>query len=470
MKLPFGQYSEALQYLDSFVSYERTPPPKYTRSHYDLERFQKLLSRIGHPEKQLRCIHIAGTDGKGSTASFIAALLQEWGYRVGLYTSPHLLEYTERIRINGEDISQKAFTCLLSLLAGCLDDLVPETSLERHLFSTVFELLTAMAFLYFHQESVDYAVIETGLGGRLDATNVIDPLASVITPISLEHTDLLGKTLGKIAFEKAGIIKPERPVFVGRQSNQAMKVIHQKAQETGSHLFQLTEWLQVDHIQPGLSGYRFSISDSSLYRWEMTSPLLGRHQVDNLSLALLVVRYILEGSLSSQPLFPDDFIILAQQALTQVSWQGRGEIHRLSDSYWVLDGAHSEQGGACLRNLLDDLFPGRSVCFLLGFSQDKRIYNFIKRIVRTEDTVLCYQSSHPRSMCVEKLVSILQEELSIVAQAGMPIEDIISQSNTGVFCVTGSLFWVADVKKTLLDRATLQDNKKVRVDLEPTLL
>jgi len=173
-------FASAVAYLDSYISYEKTLPPKYCgESWYQLERFRALLASVGEPQRELRCIHLAGTDGKGSTAVYLATLLKAFGWKTGLYTSPHFIDYTERIQIDGVAIAKQRFAELLSLLAGRLETISAKQGNELKIFATVFELLTALAFLYYREAKVDYAVIETGLGGRLDATNVIDPVLSI---------------------------------------------------------------------------------------------------------------------------------------------------------------------------------------------------------------------------------------------------------------------------------------------------
>ncbi|MEW6653793.1 MAG: Mur ligase family protein, partial [Bacteroidota bacterium] len=237
-----------------------------------LENILNLLNQIGSPHKKLKCFHVAGSNGKGSTSSFIASILMEHGYSVGLYTSPHFVRFNERIKINGKEIADDVIVDFVTKLENFIDKSNP----------TFFEITTALAFKYFEEQKVDYAVIETGLGGRLDATNVIEPVASIITSISLEHTAYLGDTIEQIAFEKAGIIKMGKPVFVGRVPPQAMDVIEKKASEKGSLFFAFPKFtfLTSDTAITQTPFGKFSIYET---------PLKGNHQLINASLAVKAI-------------------------------------------------------------------------------------------------------------------------------------------------------------------------------------
>lgn len=453
MSVRFRSYAEAVRYLDSFVSYEKSPPPKYCpHTYYNLDRFRALLEAMGRPERSLRCIHIAGTDGKGSTAVFLASLLHACGHRVGLYTSPHLFHYTERIQINGRPIPRGRFTQLFDRLARQLGS-TGNASPPPPFFSTAFELLTAAAFQYFHEEQVDFAVIETGLGGLLDATNVLDPVVSVLTPVDREHRALLGKTLRAIATQKAGIIKPGRPLFTARQPAVVGEVIRATCLQQGSSLFRLGDYLRVSSIRPSLDGYRFRLyPPGQAPEAEIVSPLLGRHQVYNLSLALLVAQYVLGGCPAAPSPPGADLLTCARRCLQRVCWPGRAEVHTVGNRTWVLDSAHSPQAARSLRRLLDDLFPGRTVHHLLAVSSDKAVPRLVKPLFRAGDSVSCYQSSHPRALDRTQLLACLRRcSPDIPARLGPPPPDwhTFSFPAEGLFCASGSLFWIADVKLAL---------------------
>ena len=450
MNTRFRTYSDAVRYLDSFVSYEKIIPPKYCeKTYYQLDRFLDLLRILQHPEKDLHCIHIAGTDGKGSTSSFIAHLLKAAGKKVGLYTSPHLFDYVERIRVNGKFIPKKAFARLIGKLADILESKKTQIQKGPPLFSTVFELLTAAAFLYFKEQKVDFAVIETGLGGRLDATNVIHPLLSVITPVDREHTYLLGKTLEKIAFEKAGIIKKGCPVFIARQKPSVKQVIRKICLKQQSPLYSLTDFLTLRSVKSSLQGYTFQIKTREGKIETLKCPLLGRHQLANFALALLVTQYLLDGTFA-YPIPPGKSLIqLVKTSLSDFKWPGRSELFFLPGGNWILDSAYSPQAAQMLRQLLDELFPGQPVQFLVAFSMDKNISLFSRKLFRPVDKFFCYQSSHPRSMTAENVYKKLIDAGVQNAFPGKDIDKLIKKQGRNTFCVCGSLFWVADVLKKI---------------------
>ncbi len=452
-------FTSAVAYLDSYISYEKTLPPKYCgESWYQLERFRALLASVGEPQRELRCIHLAGTDGKGSTAVYLATLLKAFGWKTGLYTSPHFIDYTERIQIDGVAIAKQRFAELLSLLADRLETISAKQGNELKIFATVFELLTALAFLYYREANVDYAVIETGLGGRLDATNVIDPVLSILTPIHLEHTRFLGKTLARIASEKAGIIKPGRPVFASRQKRAALEAIRRVSREKGCPLYEFSRLIRMRNASASLEGYRAELKTRDGGWLEIRAPLPGFHQLDNLALALLAAQFLMDGCPErAQP--PSRALIdLAEKALPEVRWPGRGELFREGGRTWILDVAHSIQGARSLRALLDDLFRGLPICFLLGFSGDKSVEAYARALIRGGDAVLLFRSTHPRAMSVEEACCRVASAVPAAVSPGGDFAAWLHNFPAGknkkeILCVSGSLFWVADARALLMERS-----------------
>jgi dihydrofolate synthase/folylpolyglutamate synthase len=453
-----SDFASAVAYLDSYISYEKTLPPKYCgESWYQLERFRALLASAGDPQRELKCVHIAGTDGKGSTAVYLATLLKAFGWKTGLYTSPHFVDYTERIRIDGVPIPKQRFAELLSILAERLEAISAAQSNELKLFATVFELLTALAFLYYRDAKVDYAVIETGLGGRLDATNVIDPVLSILTPIHLEHTRFLGKTLARIATEKAGIIKPGRPGLPRRPKPAALEVLRGTSREKGSPLYEFSSLVRMRNATASLEGYRAELKTRDGGWREVRVPLPGFHQLDNLALALLAAQFLMDGCPGrAQP--PSRALIdLAEKALPEVRWPGRGEIFREGGRTWILDVAHSIQGARSLRALLDDLFPKLPILFFLGFSGDKSVEAYGRALIRGGDEVFLFRSTHPRAMSVEearrRVAAAVPAKVSLGGEfAAWLLESFEDQREKEILCVSGSLFWVADARGLLMDR------------------
>src|SRR5512135_414055 len=243
-------YQEALDYLNRFINYERSKPSSYSPETLNLDRVRQLLDQVGRPDRQFRSIHVAGTKGKGSTAAMIEAALRAAGYRTGLYTSPHLHTFRERMRIAGELISQANFVQAFATVQAHTTDIAG---------LTWFELVTAIAFQAFAQAAIEVAVIEVGLGGRFDATNAITPIVSVITSVSMDHMNLLGNTLQQIAFEKAGIIKPDVPIVSAPQKPAALEVIERTAEERHAPLFLVEKQLEYQVTAVSLSGQEFQI-------------------------------------------------------------------------------------------------------------------------------------------------------------------------------------------------------------------
>ncbi|MDO8137465.1 MAG: Mur ligase family protein, partial [Candidatus Brocadiales bacterium] len=281
---PFGSYEEALSFLFQAVDYEKLTKYKYQVPDFDLGRVERFLAEIGNPHLGLRVVHVAGTKGKGSTATMTAQFLKEAGLKVGLFTSPHLVHLEERIKIDGEMIPKEDVSRLLGYLRPYVERERKETP---RLSSTFFEILTAMAFLYFKEQEVDWAVLEVGLGGRLDATNVITPRVSVITEVSFDHTDKLGSTLREIAWEKGGIIKEGVPVVSSAQSQEALITIQDICKKRHSTLYLVGRDIEVLHLT-SIPLYGFGC-DIRTWRREyqgLRLPLLGEHQAHNCATAL----------------------------------------------------------------------------------------------------------------------------------------------------------------------------------------
>ncbi len=308
------RFPEAVAWLESFQFHGIKP---------GLERISRLLRSLGNPETHYPCIHLAGTNGKGSTAVLLSSLLQAHGLRVGLYTSPHLQSVCERFRINGKEISPEKLADVLSLIRKRLEEL--------SLPATYFEITTAAAFWYFAEEKIDVAVIECGLGGRLDATNVCHPILSIITNVARDHTAFLGRTLRAIAQEKAGIIKPGVPVVAGRLKPAAREEIEKKCRETQSPLYLLGRDFRIRRWQEHwyYRGRRLHLPALSL-------SLSGDFQGHNLALALASLEILAERGYSLKE-------ALIRQALSEVSWPGRLEFLRIGPGI-ILDGAHNEDG------------------------------------------------------------------------------------------------------------------------------
>ena len=445
-------YQEALDFLYSFVDYGATRAARYSAQVFDLSRMTALLALMGEPQTTYPCLHLAGTKGKGSVAAMCASALTAAGYRTGFYTSPHLQDFCERIQINGALIPPQA-------VAARVDGLRPLAARVPGI--THWELVTALAFEYLARENVDVAVIEVGLGGRLDSTNVITPLASVITSLSYDHTYLLGNTLAEIAGEKAGIIKPGAPVVTAPQKDEALEVLVRVAQERGAPLTLVgRDWLYRPVVH-SLESQAFEIWSAEEERqlnalrasghtvdWKPTRleiPLLGAHQVENAAVAVAALNALRQRGL---PLSPDAI----REGLRTAHWPGRFEILRRAP-FVVADGAHNRDSAQKLAVALDDYFPGRRVVMIFGASSDKDIDGMFAELLPRAAQVIITQAVQPRAVDPEELLnhaaSYRREGLTLeaVAPVSQALERAIQLSAPDdVILACGSLFVAAEVR------------------------
>ena len=397
-----------------------------------LETMTALMVRLGMPQTRYRTLHIAGTNGKGSTAAMAAAVLQAAGYRVGLYTSPHLVEFRERIRVNGEMIAESQVAQLTERLQPlCQPDLSP----------TFFEYTTAMAFQHFADSGVDVAVLEVGLGGRFDATNVVTPMACAVTTISFDHQEYLGPTLSSIAFEKAGIIKPEVPVVLGRLEDDAWRTIEQVARERQAPVFRVGE----DFRTEGESPRQFSYRGLGMHYDRLICALDGRHQLDNAACALALL-----GVATPQGIAVTAEAVRA--GLRGVNWAGRLEVIDRRPTI-LLDGAHNPAAAMVLADYLtrsNRSHPSRPVVLVLGMMHDKDHRGFVEPLRGLVDEVVLTQADLPRSATAQDLRASLEGLLlhpHVIPSLGdaMALARKLATPD-GLVCVTGSLMLVGECK------------------------
>ena len=443
-------YQETLDYLYTFVDYSLTRNFRYTPGRFNLSRMENLLHLLGDPHRSCPVIHIAGTKGKGSTAALIANVLKSSGLRVGFYTSPHLQEFTERIQIDGCEISRQEFVDQVEKIRLVI------ASLEQP--ATFFELTTALAFCYFAANRTDVAVIEVGLGGRLDSTNVVDPLVSVITSLSMDHMAVLGDTLEKIALEKAGIIKPGRPVVSAPQREDAATVIEQTAMERGSRLVQVGEDYLFAAGEHSLDWQKFLIwrkkdqetmdhffddGGTLSVGHEFQTPLLGFHQIQNAATAYAVIQVAREEGL---PVSEDAI----SAGFKSVIWPGRFEVLQRSPLL-IIDSAHNRDSALRLRLTLDDYLPGMPAILVFGASEDKDISGMLQELLPRVTRMIATQSIHPRAAEAENLVTIAHR-LGCPAKAALPVEKALDLAleyavkEQAVVIAAGSLFIAAAVR------------------------
>ena len=428
-------YQAALDYIFSFTNYEKMPGSTYSVD-FDLRRVRDLLRRLGEPHREAKSIHVAGTKGKGSTTTMIAAVLSAAGFRVGLYTSPHLHTLCERIRVGDDLISDREVSALVEELSPEVD-VVNRLGIYGQL--TTFEILTALAFAYFKRKQVEFQVLEVGLGGRLDATNVINPDICVITPISLDHTDVLGDTLAAIAREKAGIIKPECTVVSGLQPLEAMTVIEQVCQEKGAKLIRVGSDVTWEGVSFDLSGQSLEVKGrkGSYY---FTIPLLGDHQLENASTAVAVIEALCEQGIH---ISPENI----SSGMSKACFSGRFQVFRSQPSI-VIDGAHNADSAKRLREAIAKYFHPERLILVMGVCVDKDIVGIVEELLLLSGVVIATRADHPRAMSPDALAAEFSDrgsqvtEMQSVASAVECALKIAGENE--LICITGSFFVVAE--------------------------
>ncbi len=403
---------------NSFLEFY-TATPKYTHAP-GLDVMRALMSRLGDPQTGLRCVHIAGTNGKGSCAAMTASVLQAAGYRTGLFTSPDLLDMAERIRLNRVNITHSDFAAVTARVkAACM-------GLEE---PSYFEKITAAAFLYFAEQHCDYVVLETGLGGRLDATNILESTAcSVIMPIGFDHTGVLGSTLPAIAAEKAGILKTGSPAVCARQTPDALTVIRTAAAEKGAplHMVDITKIIHHSHSPAGQS---FSYGDMA----NIEISLLGAHQVQNACAAIEAARTLGIGEAA------------IRAGLKAAQWPCRFEYIPGSPPF-LLDGAHNAHGAASLAAGLRDYFPGQKFTMVMGVMADKDYTDILALMEPLATRFITLAPDSPRAMPPEKLAAMIK---TVPALAAESIGQAVALAKTwgDPVCAFGSLYYIGTVRE-----------------------
>lgn len=420
-------YKEALEYIHTTYRFGRK---------LGLENISKLLELLGKPQEKLNIIHVAGTNGKGSTCSFISRILQEGGYKVGLYTSPFLETFNERIRINGEDIKDDDLGRVTAIVKEKADEMV--ASGYNH--PTEFEIVTAIAFYYYYEQAVDYLVLEVGMGGRFDATNVIRPLLSVITSISLDHIDYLGDTLGKIAYEKAGIIKENIPLVLYPQEKEAESVIEEVAASKNALVYKVNSD-QIKIKETSLEGQTFEIPEFG----ELKTSLIGEHQVKNAFTAFTAISLLRKNGVKLE----DEAI---RRGIENTRWAGRLELMKKNPTI-IIDGAHNEEGAQALGRAIDDYMGDKNIKLVLGMLSDKDVDKVTSILVPRVKRVIATVPDSDRALSADELkAKILKFEKEVISIPNISdaVDYSIKESNKDdVIIFAGSLYMIGEVRSIL---------------------
>ncbi len=434
-------YGAALEHLYGRLDLERLDPARQATVNRDITAFRAFLRGLGDPHLGRPTVHITGTLGKGSVLASLEAILRAAGEKTGATVSPHLVEVRERIRIDGESLSRGRFAELYQQLRPAAD----RRPAGGH-FRTVFELLTALAFHTFREEKVDIALVEVGMGGKLDATIVVEPILSVITRIGLDHTHVLGGTRGEIAADKAHVIKPGAPAVFAAQTAEALEALDRRAGETGSETWALGREAEfiVKEVTP--QGTRFDLTTPSGTHRDLFTSLPGRHQAENAATAVL----------AADRMAADGRVLLDEGAiragLAETKWPGRGELLRREPPL-LLDGAHTPEAARALARMVADLWPGAPLRLLLGFNKDKDIEGFLDAFSHPPERALATAAPTPRALPAEEAAERMRRRgwrVDIIG-ADEALGTALDGADPGeVTVVAGSLYVVGMVRRQWL--------------------
>ena len=447
------QYQETLDYLYSYIDFSLQKASRYSPDRFDLGRMRDFMALLGNPQSDYCIIHVAGTKGKGSVAALCANAIHQSGLKAGLYTSPHLEDYAERIQVDGIPIPHEELVTLV-------DEIKPQIANSPEI--TTFEITTALALLYFSRLKVDVAVLEVGLGGRLDATNVCEPEVTVITSISYDHTYLLGETLAEIAGEKAGILKPGIPLVLSPQVEEARRSILHIAAERSTPVVEVGRDYLYRPLDKSRTGQQLEVWSAGSYgkessQVELSIPLLGDHQLVNAATAYAALMVARENGIEvSVPGIKEGF--------RSVQWPGRFEILQ-QDPAMIIDSAHNQDSAQKLHKVLQDYFPGQKVVLVFGASEDKDISGMLGELKPAVHQIVATKSSHPRAADPEDLAA-LAEKLNIKAVASSAVEDAMTEAErlaggSRIILVTGSIFVAAAARSVWMAAESDKDRAAI---------
>ncbi len=430
----FTTYHEAIEWIHSRLAFGVKP---------GLERMKWLMNRLGNPEQSIKAVHVAGTNGKGSTIAFTRSVLQGAGYSVGTFTSPFILTFNERISVNGAPIQDEEWLSLVNKIKPFVDEL-DQTELGA---ATEFEIITACAFAYFADvQQVDFVLLETGLGGRLDSTNVAAPILTAITSIGHDHMAILGDTLEQIASEKAGIIKVGIPMITAVHQPEALAVIQNIAKEKKAECISLQETCTFSHQQPTETGEQFTLNTSKRQYPQLETGLIGTHQRQNASLAVLLIEWLeQEGyiSVTEEQVY---------EGIRHAVWAGRFE--KVKDHPPVyLDGAHNEEGIDRLIETVQAHFSSKQVHICFSALKDKPYKQMIQKLEAVSSSIHFVSFDFPRAESAEKLYACSQLEAKSYDDDPRAVLEWIQKKSddpSAVILVTGSLYFISDIRNRMI--------------------
>ena len=427
-------FKESIDWLYSFKQYG---------SKLGLERVSYLIEQLENPQDNIKIIHVTGTNGKGSVCKFIGSILQKAGYVIGVYISPHLQRFSERIVVNNKEISDESVALLVEKIKPIVDDMTRQNNTP-----TFFEIVTAMAFQFFSDCNVDFAVVEVGLGGRFDATNVVNPLVSIITNISLEHTAQLGENVKSIAYEKAGIIKKDVPIVTATK-NDAKDTIEKIAKEKNAPiaLIDKKNWKRLSYS----TNYQEFLIYGNFNNYNVKTSLLGEYQGENIALAIAAVEQL---QMNGIYLMDNDIL----EGIATTFNPGRMELIS-EDPVVLLDGEHNPMGMKMLKKTLEQDFTYDKLILVIGILKDKDIKHMLSAIISVSDVIVATESNNPRACKSEELKSKIQElgfEKKLFVKSsisGAIMHAKLLANKKDMICISGSLFTVGEARSYLLTKS-----------------
>ncbi len=408
---------------------------------FGLDRIRRLLDALGRPQDACRFVHVAGTNGKGSTCAFIERVLRQAGIRTGLYVSPHLVEPTERIRICGEPVTADEFTAAFETIHSTAERLAAAGGIDMH--PTYFETITAMALHLFREKGAGVVVLETGMGGRLDATNAVTPLLSVITPIDFDHEKYLGATIPEIAFEKAGILKPGRPAVFSRQRPEALEVLERRALESNSPVAHATDW-QAHDLRIHAFGSKF-VAANGPAQWLVDCPLIGEHQVENGLTAIAALAVLAAEGGEFAAITPEAI----HNGIASTRWPGRLELVRTAPGVF-LDGAHNAAGAHALGAYIRRFHADKRIWMVFGAMRDKDIHVIGQELFHLAHELVFTSPNQTRAFRAGELRELSGEARAHVMESPQESLEFVLKAPAGdVVFITGSLYLVGEIRAAL---------------------